>query len=158
MTYEKSCGALVIHYDNNNTPHVLMIKHVSGGHRSFPKGHVEAGETEHMTAEREVMEETSVRIHIHEKFRHSVFYSPKPGVRKEVVYFLAYSKYTNAKPHIGEIAEVEWIPLYSAEAALTHENDKIVLRDAISYLEEKRARKAALYAQKNQQKMDGSLA
>ena len=147
MTYEKSCGALVIHFDNNNIPYVLMIKHVSGGHRSFPKGHVEEGETEHMTAEREVMEETSVRIHIHEKFRHSVFYSPKPGVKKEVVYFLAYSKYTNAKPHIGEVAEVEWVPLSDAEAALTHENDKIVLRDAIAYLEEKRARKAAMYAQ-----------
>ena len=99
MTYEKSCGALVIHFDKEGVAHVLMIKHVSGGHRSFPKGHVEAGETEHMTAEREVMEETSIRIHIHEKFRHSVFYSPRVGVKKEVVYFLAYSKYTNAKNH-----------------------------------------------------------
>lgn len=157
MTYEKSCGALVIHYDNKNIPYVLMIKHVSGGHRSFPKGHVEAGESEHMTAEREVMEETSVKIHIHEKFRHSVFYSPKPGVKKEVVYFLAYSRYTNARPHIGEVAEVEWIPLMSAEEALTHENDKIVLRDAISYLEEKRIRKAALYAQQKEQQKDGSI-
>ena len=141
MTYEKSCGALVIHFDKEGVAHVLMIKHVSGGHRSFPKGHVETGETEHMTAEREVMEETSIRIHIHEKFRHSVFYSPRVGVKKEVVYFLAYSKYTNARPHIGEIAEVEWIPLLEAEAALTHENDKIVLRNAISYLESKRKRR-----------------
>lgn len=138
MIYEKSCGALVIHFDKSNIPHILMIKHVSGGHRSFPKGHVEAGENEHMTAEREVAEETGVRIHIHEKFRHSVFYSPRPNVRKEVVYFLAFTKFTHARPQPDEIAEVEWIPLMEAENALTHENDKIVLRDAIGYIESKR--------------------
>lgn len=138
MTHEKSCGAVVIHFDKNNIPYVLMIKHVSGGHNSFPKGHMEAGENEHMTAEREVMEETGVRIHIKEKFRHNVFYSPRPGVRKEVVYFLAYSKYTNIRPQPNEIAEVSWIPLATAEAALTHENDKMVLRDAIDYLNSKR--------------------
>ena len=141
MTYEKSCGALVIHFDEQDEAQVLMIKHVCGGHRSFPKGHVESGESEKMTAEREVFEETNIRIHIHEKFRHNVFYSPMPGVRKEVVYFLAYSKYTNAIPHEGEIAEVEWIPLKVAESYLTHENDKFVLRNAISYVERKRERR-----------------
>ena len=141
MTFEKSCGALVIHFDEHDEAQVLMIKHVGGGHRSFPKGHVEAGESEKMTAEREVCEETNIRIHIHEKFRHNVFYSPMPGVKKEVVYFLAYSKYTNAIPREGEIAEVEWVPLANAESYLTHENDKVVLRNAISYIEKKRERR-----------------
>ncbi len=141
MTFEKSCGALVIHFDEQDVAHILMIKHVGGGHRSFPKGHVEAGESEKMTAEREVHEETNIRIHIHEKFRHNVFYSPMPGVKKEVVYFLAYSKYTNAIPREGEIAEVEWVPLEVAESYLTHENDKVVLRNAISYIERKRERR-----------------
>ena len=143
MTFEKSCGALVIHFDEQDAAHVLMIKHVGGGHRSFPKGHVEAGESEKMTAEREVHEETNIRIHIHEKFRHNVFYSPMPGVKKEVVYFLAYSKYTNAIPREGEIAEVEWVPLEVAESYLTHENDKVVLRNAIRYIERKRERRRA---------------
>ena len=141
MTFEKSCGALVIHFDENDEAQILMIKHVSGGHRSFPKGHVEAGESEIMTAEREVFEETSIRIHIRESFRHNVFYSPMPGVKKEVVYFLAYSKYTNARPQEGEVAEVEWVPLKDAEGYLTHENDKHVLRNAISYVERKRERR-----------------
>ena len=46
MTFEKSCGALVIHFDEKDEAQILMIKHVRGGHRSFPKGHVEAGESE----------------------------------------------------------------------------------------------------------------
>ncbi len=152
MTYEKSCGALVIHFDEDGEAHVLMIKHSCGGHRSFPKGHVEAGESERQTAEREVHEETNIRIHIHEKFRHNVFYSPMPGVKKEVVYFLAYSKYTNAIPHEGEISEVEWVPLKVAESYLTHENDKVVLRGAMSYIERKQARRKRRLECRNQVK------
>ena len=152
MTYEKSCGALVIHFDEQDDAQILMIKHVRGGHRSFPKGHVEAGESEKMTAEREVHEETNIRIHIHERFRHNVFYSPMPGVKKEVVYFLAYSKYTNAVPQEGEVAEVEWVPLKDAENYLTHENDKFVLRNAISYIEKKRERRQKRLALANQDK------
>ena len=152
MTFEKSCGALVIHFDEKDEAQILMIKHVRGGHRSFPKGHVEAGESEKMTAEREVHEETNIRIHIHENFRHNVFYSPMPGVKKEVVYFLAYSKYTNAIPQEGEVAEVEWVPLKDAESFLTHENDKCVLRNAISYIEKKRERRKKRLALANQDK------
>ena len=71
MIFEKSCGAVVIHNERDEAGslqrYVLMIKHTAGGHYSFPKGHVEVGETETMTAEREVLEETSVKIHINEK-------------------------------------------------------------------------------------------
>ncbi len=34
MTFEKSCGALVIHFDEHDEAQILMIKHVRGGHRS----------------------------------------------------------------------------------------------------------------------------
>ena len=55
VRYEKSCGALVFRQDpRTGRRYVLMIRHKHGGHRSFPKGHVEAGETEHETAIREV--------------------------------------------------------------------------------------------------------
>ena len=135
MTYEKSCGALVIHFDNNNIPYVLMIKHVSGGHRSFPKGHVEEGETEHMTAEREVMEETSVSIKITEKFRQPVYYRPRPGAKKEVVYFVATTEQTSVKPRAGEVAWVEWVPVDKAITLLAHANDKKVLSSAMEYMD-----------------------
>ena len=89
MLYEKSCGAVVIHNERdevgNLQRYVLMIKHTANSHYSVPKGHVEAGETETMTAEREVLEETSVKIQINEKFRQPVYYRPRPGVKKEVI-------------------------------------------------------------------------
>ncbi len=141
MTFEKSCGAVVFRNerrDGNLQRYVLMIKHTAGGHYSFPKGHVEAGESEKMTAEREVREETAVRIHINEKFRQPVYYRPRPNVKKEVVYFLAFTRQTEISPRPGEVEEVAWIPVENAGALLAHDNDRRVLSLAIKHINEKR--------------------
>ena len=135
MHHEKSCGALVLRRDaESGKAYILMIRHKNGGHRSFPKGHMERGETEYMTAVREVFEETAVQIRILSDFRRTVHYSPMPGVRKEVVYFLTETAQERISPREGEIAQVEWVPLEQAEASLTHENDKTVFRAAMSQL------------------------
>lgn len=131
MQYEKSCGALVLRAGEDGQLYILMIRHKEGGHRSFPKGHMERGETEYMTAVREVFEETAVQIRIHSDFRETVRYSPMPGVSKEVVYFLTETAQKEIAPREGEIAQVEWVPVDQAEASLTHENDKMVLRAAL---------------------------
>lgn len=145
MRHEKSCGALVMRRDaKDGKLYILMIRHKAGGHRSFPKGHMEKGETETDTAEREVMEETAVRIRLTpgRGFRRTVHYNPMPGVKKEVVYFLTETAQADVHPQQGEIAEVEWIPLEQAEDALTHENDRQVLRAALRVLRTKRRRRA----------------
>ena len=152
MKHEKSCGALVIRRDpKDGKPYILMIRHKAGGHRSFPKGHMEKGETETMTAMREVMEETAVRIHLSPEggFRRTVHYCPMPGVKKEVVYFLTETGQTEIHPREGEIAEVEWIPLGEAEEVLTHENDRRVLHAALRVLRTKNHRAAYPLAEGN---------
>ena len=63
MTFEKSCGAIVFRNercDGELHRYVLMIKHSMNSNHSFPKGHVEACETERMTAAREVLEEHGI--------------------------------------------------------------------------------------------------
>ena len=57
MKHEKSCGA-ICYTREEGAPRVLVICHRYGGHWAFPKGHVEAGESEEETAMREVREET----------------------------------------------------------------------------------------------------
>ncbi len=136
MQYEKSCGALVLRRGEDEKMYILMIRHKAGGHRSFPKGHMEKGETEYMTAVREVFEETAVQIRIDTDFRETVHYHPLPGVFKEVVYFLTETANVDIKPREGEIAEVEWVPLEQAEQSLTHENDKTVLRAAMKRIKD----------------------
>lgn len=140
MRHEKSCGALVLYRDpSDGKQYILMIRHRQGGHRSFPKGHMEPGENEHMTAIREVFEETAVRLRDFRDFRETVSYSPMPGVEKEVVYFLSETGQKEISPREGEIAQVEWVPLESAEASLTHENDKMVFRAALKKLQAEKA-------------------
>ena len=134
MVWEKSCGALVVRREGDNY-YILMIRHKAKGNRSFPKGHMEAGETEYATALREVMEETSSLIAIVSDFRATVNYSPSPGVMKEVVYFLAFTTSPDVRAREGEIAEVEWVPLEQAENCLTHENDKTVFRAAMERMQ-----------------------
>ena len=161
MTFEKSCGAVVFRNDRSEgrlQRYVLMIKHSSFGHHSFPKGHVEVGETEKMTAEREVMEETSVKIHINEKFRQPVYYKPKPGVKKEVVYFLAFTKQTYIKPRAGEIDSVEWIPVEMAGKLLAHDNERRVLSLAVQYIEDKNGSKPIAAKPKLAEKPKGDQA
>ncbi len=141
MVYEKSCGALVIRQEPENARlYVLMIRHQLGGYRSFPKGHVEAGETERQTAVREVREETAAEISIIPDFRYAVCYTPAPSVEKEVVYFLGRAKDRNIRPRKGEIAQVEWVLLDSAEQYLTYENDKKVLRAAQNKIQNMKAK------------------
>ena len=126
---EKSCGTILF-CGRGEGLRFLLIRNPADNRCGFPKGHVEAGETERETAMREVMEETSVRITIVPDFRHVVCYTPAPAVEKEVVYFLARTEQIDIRPRRGEIAQVEWIPLLQAERYLTHENDKRVLTAA----------------------------
>ena len=123
MQYEKSCGAVVWRRGNDNKLYILMIRHRHGGNRSFPKGHMERGETEYMTAVREVYKETAVQIRIN-------------SVEKEVVYFLTETSQVDIKPREGEIAKVEWVPIEEVERSLTHENDKIIFRAAVQKMRE----------------------
>ncbi len=115
---------------------LLVIRQYKGGPVSFPKGHVEEGETEQQTAEREVYEETGVLISIKDSFRETIRYSPTRGVEKDVVYFLAYTGKRELHARKGEIAETFWIDVRRANDILEHENDRYVLARALEYIEE----------------------
>lgn len=148
MIYEKSCGAVVfrdeISAEGMRQRYVLMIRHSAKSRYSFPKGHVEIGENEIMTAEREVLEETAVRIRITDKFRRSVYYRPRRGVKKEVVYFIALTTQTEVKPQEGEIYNVAWIPAEKAGELLAYANDRRVLVSALERIEQKVTRHSDL--------------
>lgn len=129
MSYEKSCGAVVFRKYHGNTE-LLLIKHSAGGHWSFPKGHVEAGETEQQTALREVMEETHIDVDLDPTFREVVTYSPKRDVKKDVIYFLGRAKNFDYIPQEEEIAQIKWVEINLAHSFLTYDNDKQLVNKA----------------------------
>lgn len=126
MLHEKSCGAIVYRKFHGNTE-ILLIKHINSGHWSFPKGHVENGETEVETAKREIKEETSIDVIIDPTFRETVTYSPKKDTVKVVVYFLARAKNVNFSPQEDEIAEIRWVDISYAGNILSYENDRTIV-------------------------------
>lgn len=129
MLHEKSCGAIVYRKFHGNTE-ILLIKHVNSGHWSFPKGHVEFGETEVETAQREILEETGIDVIIDSSFRETVSYSPKRGTQKIVVYFLAKAKNSDYSPQEEEIADIKWVEIGRAQSVLSYENDKSIVAKA----------------------------
>jgi 8-oxo-dGTP pyrophosphatase MutT (NUDIX family) len=130
---EKSCGALVYRYEDG-APMLLLLRHRHGGHWSFPKGHVEAGETEEQTAHREIFEETGVTVTLQDGFRHAVEYYPKPGVKKQVVYFLGEAHEATLVRQEEEISELHWAPFDEALRAVTFKNDRTLITKAMERL------------------------
>ena len=129
MRHEKSCGAIVYRKSHGNIE-ILLIRHINSGHWSFPKGHVEAGETEVETAIREIREETSIDVIVDSTFRETVSYSPKRDTQKVVVYFLALARNYDFVPQEEEIAEIRWVDIVHATNLLTYENDKTIVNKA----------------------------
>ena len=129
MTMEKSCGALVFRRFHGNTE-LLLIKHANGGHWSFPKGHVEPGETEVETPLREIKEETGIDVIIDPSFREVISYSPKKDTQKDVIYFVARAQNYDYTPQEEEIAQIKWVEINRAHTILTYDNDKQLVNKA----------------------------
>ena len=116
---EKSCGAIVI--DNGK---ILLVRQ-NKGHYSFPKGHMELGETEIETSIREVKEETNIDIEIDDiSKRYTINYKMNNGVRKEVVYFIAKPLTYDLKRQESEISEVLWVSINDVYNIISYDNMK----------------------------------
>ena len=133
MKYEKSCGAVI--FRKAGDWYTLLIRHTKGRHISFPKGHVEPGETESQTAEREVLEETGLRVRIDRRFRAENRYNIRPDTQKLVVIFAATTDQKEIIPQPEEIAEAFWLPVKQAAERLTYDRDRRILREAYTHLQ-----------------------
>lgn len=133
MTYEKSCGAVVFTREEGEIKYVLA--QMLGGHYDFPKGHMEAGETEEETALREVFEEVHLKPSLISGFRCVMEYDiPTIDVHKQVVLFLG--EYRNQKIiyQTEELRNALLLTYDKAMDQLTHENSKRILRQAHEFL------------------------
>ena len=134
MKQEKSCGVIAYQMTNGH-PGVLVICHRYGGHWAFPKGHVESGEDERMTALRELREETGMTAALRDDFRETTSYSPARGVMKDVVLFVGKISGGTLRPQPEEVRTAVFLPYDEALARLTYDADKALLQKARACLD-----------------------
>lgn len=127
--YEKSCGGIIFYNGKSNTK-ILLVKNNNGRYWSFPKGHIEKGETEQETAVREIKEETSLDVEVKDGFREVSEYCPFGKIRKKVVFFLCQAFTDSVKVQEEEISEYIWVDLQQARKLCTYENDLRIINKA----------------------------
>ena len=131
MKHEKSCGAVVFAKAGGDL--MVLVEDMLQGHASLPKGHVEDGETESQTAEREILEETGLRVRVDTGFRKKVTYRPAPYVIKDVIFFVAITETMETKNQEEEVSSIRFLPVEEAIQALTFQSDKDVVKAAYDY-------------------------
>ena len=114
----------------------VIIQHL-GGHWGFPKGHMAPGEAEYDTALREIREETGVSARLIDGFRIEEQYPlpNKPGVTKQVVYFLAEYSEQIIVYQKEELKAADLLSYEEAVDRLTFEETKRILAKANAFLE-----------------------
>ena len=136
MADERSAGAVLFYMEGTTEPEYVLL-HYTAGHWDFPKGNIEAGESEKQAATREIREETGITdIEFIDGFRMKIEYRYRHGkrlVQKEVVLFLARTQtrqVTLSHEHIG----FAWRKFDDAMQQLTYRNAKNLLSAAKDYL------------------------
>ncbi len=143
MKQEKSCGGVILREQNGLREYLVL--HSIQGHWTLCKGHVEGDETEHDTALREIREETGLSVDFVDGFRETITYAPRPGVTKNVVFFLARLSGGTLACQPEEVEAIRFLPLGRALAALTHPSDRDTLQKAHAFLESRRPMPTPLY-------------
>lgn len=130
--YEKSCGA-VVYKKTSDGIYYLLIKNRSRN-VGFPKGHVELGENELETAEREIKEETNVSVVIDKNFRIAYNYTINFFIKKQAVYYVAEMVDDDISVPEEEILDYSFVPFSEALALLSYPNEKKILKSANQYI------------------------
>lgn len=128
---EHSCGAIVFRGDK------VLVEHMAQGHYSIPKGHTEDNDADaYATARREIKEETGIEVdHFVPGFEKTIVYSPKPGVSKQVTFFLAEAKPGEFQLQKEEVQDAYFLAPEDAYITLSHDSDRRLLAEAVSFKE-----------------------
>ncbi len=145
MPVERSAGAVVYRETKKGREYLLLhhakstraMRPVSMGHWSFPKGHLEKGETTEETVRREIKEETGIgHIEFIPDFKETIRYFVNYNGEKQmkfVAFFLCRTtekKVTISFEHQG----FAWLAYEEAIKQVTYPSDKKVLKQAENFL------------------------
>jgi 8-oxo-dGTP pyrophosphatase MutT (NUDIX family) len=124
----ESAGGIIV-----NSEGKIVLVEQNHNSWSFPKGKLEAGETELQAATREIAEETGIidlvllnKLGSYERYsiaKDGVSEQIETGVRKRTL-FLFKTNQNELTPHDDEVTNAKFVTLEEALALLTHPKDK----------------------------------
>ena len=120
-----AAGAVLWRRADDGESEVAVIHRPRYDDWSLPKGKVDPGETEPVTAVREVREETGYSSHLGRRLA-AVSYPVEQGIKK-VRYWAACRVDGDFSPN-AEVDELKWLPVAEAMKQLEYPHDRKVLR------------------------------
>ncbi len=137
---EVSAGGLVVDQMSSEAQALLISRHDRRGRLiwSFPKGHLEEGETDRDAAIREVAEETGIQAAVLEPLGEIDFWFMADGrrIHKTVHHFLMVCEGGELCADDPEVESVEWVPLSAVSARLAYSDERALLKKARARLSE----------------------
>ena len=118
---EISAGAIIYQIKNNQI--LFLVEHMSLGHFTFAKGHLENDETLEEGALREIKEETSLDVILDTNFKYMIQYAPDKNNLNNI-----------KDDHDNEVCEILFLNFQNALKILTYQNDKDALVSANQYI------------------------
>lgn len=106
---------------------MVRVKNLEGNELwTFPKGHVEPGESAEQAAVREVLEETGHRCEITAPLEDVRYWFQRDGIltRKTVRWYLMRSLGQEGTPDPEEVLEAAWVPFAEVGARVRYKSDK----------------------------------
>ncbi len=141
---ERSAGAVVFRRESGSARY-LLLKYPAG-HWDLPKGNIEKGEEPVQTMLREVREETGlVDLEVVSGYEKKIeYFYRREGkkVHKTVVFFLAET-WTEKVTISFEHQDYGWFDFEEAVKRVTYPNARRLIREAQSFVEERRPPPAA---------------
>jgi 8-oxo-dGTP pyrophosphatase MutT (NUDIX family) len=104
--FRKSCGVIPFKQNGENREYLILLQ--TNNCWSFPKGHMEAGESEEETALRELLEETGLHARLIAGKKAVSVYDIPPYTRKQVVLLLAEVE-GNVILQEAEVQNYQWV-------------------------------------------------
>ncbi|MBA2369177.1 MAG: NUDIX domain-containing protein [Candidatus Protochlamydia sp.] len=125
VKHEYSFGIIPLRQKKNKWE-MLLVQH-QAGHWAFPKGHPEKGETSYESAERELFEETGLKVEsylMEGGFKeHYFFMFNRQRISKTVEYFPAIVL-GEVKIQEEELKDFKWLDVTEAEKFITFKEGK----------------------------------
>jgi 8-oxo-dGTP pyrophosphatase MutT (NUDIX family) len=136
-----SCGAVIYGYSSKDQNlKVLLVKSNRNNKWGFPKGHKKIGETDFITANREIYEETGLKKISFIKFykqeeKYIVIDNQHRIIEKCNIYFIALTSLQTTKPlDKCEILEIKWVTVIEAKYMLDFQSQQVILQRTYNFL------------------------